>query len=92
MQKAVKSASILSYMLKPLTFSHGPLKIMIRYRRSSLIICVTLGYGKSGGAGEDPSVHIFILRPENIRKVFSIQHLWTTLQVTYCKMLLVIWL
>ena len=53
MQKAVKSASILSYMLKPLTFSHGPLKIMIRYRRSSLIICVTLGYGKSGGAGEE---------------------------------------
>ena len=49
--------------------------------------CVILGYGQSGGRGEEVSVLILMLRPPKINSVSSILRLWTASQVIQWMML-----
>ena len=80
-QKALKSSSLSSYMLKP---SHLPTHTFGKigqHRRSYSNTCVILGHKQSGWKGEYLSVLILMLRQPKINAVSSILRHWATSQV-----------
>ena len=60
-----------SYILNPLPVSRTYFNIRRRHRRRSSSTCVPLGQGKIGGAVEDTSVPILMLRLEKINNIYN---------------------